>query len=174
MRTKFDRELGRLEKKMSVTEKSLNNIRREQKRISNSFNWRRIPQAFRGKDAAQHAIGAAIILIPLFITSQETWVFAMNMEWWQLAAHIFITFAASVLILYFAKFSEIKRERFLGIPIRIYSLLAFCVLITGFFVIVYGYPPFVDVDLVNGEQAKIFIWFLGFSFVGAASADVIK
>jgi uncharacterized membrane protein len=162
--TKFDKDIEELEGRLIKNEKTLNNIKKTESSILARLAPS-IPRAFQPSDIAQQIVGAWLILVPLTHFS-EVLEIPLSFNALRLTLHVLIAIFLSIMIVYKANYQEVKREKWLGIPIRFLSLLVICAASTILMMQIY-------VEQMP-DPLKLFLFLFGFAVLGSSTADIIK
>lgn len=163
MVTKFEKDLDYLENQVIKAEKTLEVIKKEKSVLQKLKPT--LPRGFQFHDIIQQLIGSWMVLVPI-THFKEILEIPLRIPMIKLYIHVLLTVFLAVMILYYSKYREIKREKVFGVPVRFISLLSISLLSTVLLMFIY-------VENLS-EMFRTFLFLFGFSVIGSASADVIK
>lgn len=133
---------------------------------------------FRLADTAQQVVGGFLLAGP-FVVTEEVWVLAASMAWWQTAVTVCIVMAVGYGTLYKADTRDPDREAEVGgIPLRFISLVVVSYLSVLILAIAFDAPSTFLTESTGGDRvamASITLKAISvgavFSVIGAATAD---
>jgi len=133
------------------------------KTLTDRFEW---------DDFAQQVVGALILSTPFAVT-EEVWRLSSNLTLTRIFLIVLLTIAFDIVLLYYTKFRKMESKiSFLGVPLRIISLLAVSYVASTVILTLFG--------VIGGEVVTVFgclklIVLVGlFANIGASTADLIR
>ncbi|MCD6464325.1 hypothetical protein J7L02_02255 [Candidatus Woesearchaeota archaeon] len=162
MNTKFESDLKSLEFKTIKKDKSLSLTHKS------PIPKHLLPNPFSKADVFQQIVGAFIGASPLFLEMGLA-EFIIALPLINILVLFLLSFWLSTVILFHTNYHLFKRELVLGIPVRVLSIFLITFTVTLSFIILLGYA-----SLGFQNVLKLLFFVMGFSMLGAATADVVK
>lgn len=143
-----------------------------QRNALHALKDRIIPDKFAWDDLAQQIVGALVLAAPLAVT-EEVWRLSGKMGIFHILAIFGLTLMFNILLLYFAKYQVVEKERILGvIPLRLFSQMVVSYLAAGVMLTILGVIGYEVVGIVSSLKLIVFVGL--FSNIGAGAADLLK